>query len=95
MQRTVLIEPDGVDKNTPTAPPVQPTIVTHSSNKIKITRPPRFTGDKKNWEGFILAVDNYLMAYQEEFIEDKQKIWFVISYLGTEDGSQCVASDWL
>ena len=35
------------------------------------------------------------MAYQEEFIEDKQKIWFVISYLSTKDGSQCVALDWL
>ena len=35
------------------------------------------------------------MAYQEEFKEDEQKIWFVISYLGTKDGSQCVASDWL
>ena len=91
-QRTVLIEPDGVNLNTPVT---SPTVVTHSSNKIKIARPPRFTGDKKNWEGFILAVDTYLMAYQEEFKEDEQKIWFVISYLGTEDGSQCVALDWL
>ena len=90
-QRTVLIEPDGVDMNAPATPP---TVVSHSS-KIKIARPPRFTGDKKNWEGFILAVNTYLMAYQEEFKEDEQKIWFIISYLGTEDGSQCVASDWL
>ena len=91
-QRTFLIEPDGVNLNTPVT---SPTVVTHSSNEIKIARPPRFTGNKKNWEGFILAVDTYLMAYQEEFKEDEQKIWFVISYLGTEDGSQCVASDWL
>ena len=35
------------------------------------------------------------MAYHEEFKNDKQKIWFVISYLGTDDGSQCVTSDWI
>ena len=94
---TNIIIPDGTpltatdDRPTPAA---QPTVVTTSS-KIKIAKPPRFTGDKKNWEGFILAVDTYLMAYHEEFRTDKQKIWFVISYLGTEDGSQCVASDWI
>ena len=94
---TNIIIPDGTpltatdDRPTPTT---QPTVITTSS-KIKIAKPPRFTGDKKNWEGFILAVDTYLMAYHEEFRTDKQKIWFVISYLGTEDGSQCVASDWI
>ena len=62
---------------------------------IKIAKPPRFTGSKKNWEGFILAVNTYLMAYHEEFKNYEQKIWFIISYLGTEDSSQCVASDWL
>ena len=35
------------------------------------------------------------MAYQDKSRDDEQKIWFVISYLGTDDGSQCVASDWL
>ena len=76
-------------------PPVaQPTVVTTSS-KIKIAKPPRFTSDKKNWEGFILAVDTYLMVYHEEFKNDEQKIWFIISYLGTDNGSQCVASDWI
>ena len=35
------------------------------------------------------------MAYHKEFKSDKQKIWFVVSYLGTDDGSQCIASDWI
>ena len=35
------------------------------------------------------------MAYSNEFKEDEQKIWFVISYLGTDDGSPCITSDWL
>ena len=93
---TNIIIPDGTPLTTTDDCPIQPqsTIVTTSS-KIKIAKPPRFTGDKKNWEGFILAVDTYLMAYHEEFKTDKQKIWFVISYLGTEDSSQCVASDWI
>ena len=60
-----------------------------------MAKPPRFTGDKKNWEGFILAVDTYLMAYHKEFKNEEQKIWFVISYLGTDNGSQCVALDWI
>ena len=71
------------------------TTTTPSSNKIKITKPPRFTGEKENWEGLLLAVDNYLMAYTNEFKDDKQKIWFIISYLGMEDGLPCVVSDWL
>ena len=70
-------------------------VITNTSSKIKIARLPRFTGDKKNWEGFILAVDTYLMAYHEEFKNDKQKIWFIISYLGTDNSSQCVALDWI
>ena len=92
---TDMFPPDGILLNAPDKTPEQPTIIAATSNKIKITKPPRFTGDKKNWEGFILAVDTYLMAYHEEFKNDEQKIWFIISYLGTEDGSQCVASDWL
>ena len=92
---THIIEPDGIPLNTPSNPPIQPTVVTTTSSKIKIAKPPRFTGDKKNWEGFILVVDTYLMAYHEEFKSDEQKIWFIISYLGTDDGSQCVALDWL
>ena len=40
-------------------------------------------------------VDNYLMEYSNEFKEDEQKIWFIISYLGTDDGSPCIALDWL
>ena len=92
---TNIIVPDGTPLNTTDDhPTAQPMVVTTSS-KIKIAKPPRFTGDKKNWEGFILAVDTYLMAYHEEFKNDEQKIWFVISYLGTEDGSQCIASDWI
>ena len=47
-ERTVIIELDGINKNAQTAPPALPTIMTHSSNKIKITKPPRFTGDKEN-----------------------------------------------
>ena len=93
---TNIIVPDGTPLNATDDRPTsttQPTVVT--SSKIKIAKPPRFTGDKKNWEGFILAIDTYLMAYHEEFETNKQKIWFVISYLGTEDGSQCVASDWI
>ena len=35
------------------------------------------------------------MAYHKEFKSDEQKIWFVISYLGTDDVSQCVALDWI
>ena len=91
---TNIIIPDGTPLNTTDDRPAQPMVVTTSS-KIKITKPPRFTGSKKSWEGFILAVDTYLMAYHEEFKNGEQKIWFVISYLGTEDGSQCVASDWI
>ena len=92
---TNIIVPDGTPLNaTDDRPTTQPTVVTTSS-KIKIAKPPRFTGDKKNWEGFILAVDTYLMVYHEEFRSDEQKSWFVISYLGAEDGSQCVASDWI
>ena len=92
---TNIIVPDGTPLNaTDDRPTIQLTVVTTSS-KVKIAKPPRFTGDKKNWEGFILAVDTYLMAYHEEFKTNEQKIWFVISYLGTEDGSQCVASDWI
>ena len=92
---TNIIVPDGTPLNaTDDHPTTQPTVVTTSS-KIKIAKPPRFTGDKKNWEGFILAVDTYRMAYHEEFKSDEQKIWFVISYLGTDDSSQCVASDWI
>ena len=94
---TIIIRPvpDGTPLDSRDNPPVaQSTVVTISSG-IKITKPSRFTGDKKNWEGFILAVDTYLMAYHEEFKSDEQKIWSVISYLGTEDGSQCVASDWI
>ena len=34
-------------------------------------------------------------TYESEFQDDEQKIWFIISYLGTEDGSPCTASDWL
>ena len=95
---TNVFPPDGVLLNAPAT--TQPTVMMTTSNKIKIAKPPRFTGDKKNWEGFILAVDTlavdtYLMAYHEKFKNDKQKIWFVISYLGTEDSSQCVALDWL
>ncbi len=91
---TLIITPDGIPKDlkidtNPTNTAATP------AHKIKITRPPRFTGDKRNWEGFILAVDTYLMAYKKEFKDDALKIWFVISYLGTEDGSPCVASDWL
>ena len=92
---TRVFLPDGILLNVPASTSAQPTVITTTSSKIKIAKPPRFTGDKKNWEGFILAVDTYLMAYHEEFKNDEQKIWFVISYLGTEDGSQCVASDWL
>ena len=92
---TDLILPDGINKDNPPAPTAQPITISSSSNKIKITRPSRFTGDKKNWEGFILAVNNYLMAYANEFKDDEQKIWFVISYLGMDDGSPCVALDWL
>ena len=92
---TWVFVPDRILLNAPAGAPAQPTVIITTSNKIKIAKPPRFTGDKKNWEGFILAVDTYLMAYHEEFKNDEQKIWFVISYLGTEDGSQCVASDWL
>ena len=89
-----IIVPDGTPLNSTDDPPVaQPTVVTTTSSKIKIA--PRFTGDKKNWEGFILAVDTYLMAYHEEFKNNKQKIWFVISYLGTDNRSQCVTSDWI
>ena len=91
---TNIIVPDGTPLGSRDDPPTQPTVVTTSS-KIKIAKPPRFTGNKKNWEGFILAVDTYLMAYHEEFKNDKQKIWFIISYLGTDDGSQCVTSDWI
>ena len=91
---TELIPPDSILKGAE-APTAQPITISSSSNKIKIAKPPRFTGDKKNWEGFLLAVDNYLMAYSNEFKEDEQKIWFVISYLGTDDGSPCIASDWL
>ena len=92
---TDVFLPDGISLNASANTPTQPTVITTTSSKIKIAKPPRFTGDKKNWEGFILAVDTYLMAYHEEFKNNEQKIWFVISYLGTEDGSQCVASDWL
>ena len=35
------------------------------------------------------------MAYADEFTDDEQKIWFVVSYLGTDDGLPCVALDWL
>ena len=90
---TNIIVPDGTPLTTKDdCPTTQPTVITTSSN-IKIAKPPRFTGDKKNWEGFILVVNTYLMAYHEEFKTNEQKIWFVISYLGTEDGSQCVTSD--
>ena len=92
---TNIIVPDGTPLNTTDdCPATQPTVITTSS-KIKIAKPPRFTGDRKNWEGFILAVDTYLMAYHKEFKTNEQKIWFIISYLGIEDGSQCVASDWI
>ena len=91
---TNIIIPDGTPLNAMDDCPAQPMVITTSS-KIKIAKPPRFTSDKKNWEGFILAVDTYLMAYHEEFKNDEQKIWFVISYLGTDDGSQCVALDWI
>ena len=74
-ERAVIILPDRINKNKPPDPPLQLTVVTtSSSNKIKIAKRPRFTGDKKNWEGFILAVDNYLMAYHNKFKDDKQKI---------------------
>ena len=90
-----IIVPDGTPLGSRNNPPItQPTVVTTSS-KIKIAKPPRFTGNKKNWEGFIIAVDTYLMAYHEEFKNNKQKIWFIISYLGTEDRSQCVTLDWI
>ena len=92
---TGLILPDGIPKGSKAPPTAQPITISSSSSKIKIAKPPRFTGDKKNWEGFLLAVDDYLMAYSNEFREDEQKIWFVISYLGTDNGSPCIASDWL
>ena len=79
---TNIIVPDGTPLNSRDDPPVTQPMVITTSSKIKIAKPPRFTGDKK-WEGFILAVDTYLMAYHEEFKSDEQKIWFVISYLGT------------
>ena len=92
-----IIPPDGMDlANPPPTPPVPPALTNNfNSSKIKITRPPRFTGDKKNWKGFLLAADTYLAAYTNEFQDNEQKIWFIISYLGTEDGLLCVASDWL
>ena len=91
---TNIIVPDGTPlTTTDDRPTTQPTVITTSS-KIKIAKPPRFTGDKENWEGFILAVDTYLMVYHEEFKPTNRK-WFVISYLGTEDSSQCVALDWI
>ena len=72
---TNIIVPDGTPlTTTDDCPTTQPTIVTTSS-KIKIAKPPRFTGDKKNWEGFILAVDTYLMAYHEEFKTDDRLVF--------------------
>ena len=95
---TKLIPPDIPNPaNAPTAPPVAQTTlsVPTPTNKVKIAKPPRFTGDRKNWEGFLLATETYLAAYESEFQDDEQRIWFIISYLGTEDGSPCTASDWL
>ena len=64
---TNVFTPDGILLNAPAGVPTQPTVITTTSSKIKIAKPPRFTSNKKNWEGFILAVDTYLMAYHEEF----------------------------
>ena len=56
---TRVFTPDRILLNAPANTPTQSTIITTTSNKIKISKPPRFTGDKNNWEGFILAVDTY------------------------------------
>jgi hypothetical protein len=57
--------------------------------------PPCFDGhDKAKWETFGDALTTYMGAYESEFDSDKKRIFFVLSLLRAEDGTNCPASNW-
>jgi hypothetical protein len=57
--------------------------------------PPCFDGhDKAKWETFGDALSTYMGAYASEFDSDNKKIFFVLSLLRAEDGTNCPASNW-
>jgi hypothetical protein len=57
--------------------------------------PPCFDGhDKAKWETFRDALSTYLGAYESELDTDKKRIFFDLSLLRAEDGTNCPASNW-
>jgi len=56
--------------------------------------PVSFSGDKKKFETFESQARRYMGAYAAEFNDDAKKIWFILSLLGSEDGSPCAAGTW-
>jgi hypothetical protein len=57
--------------------------------------PPCFDGhDKAKWETFADTLTMYLGAYESELDTDQRRIYFVLSLLRSEDGSNCPASNW-
>jgi hypothetical protein len=67
-----------------------------TTSKITLARmPPCFDShDKAKWETFGDALTTYMGAYESEFDSDKKRIFFVLSLLRAEDGTNCPASNW-
>ncbi|CAK5282657.1 unnamed protein product [Mycena citricolor] len=78
-------------------PPPSTTPAPTMSGHHRITlaaNPPYFDGDKSKYLGFVDTCTTYIGAYQLEFVLDKTKILFVLSYLRNETGTSCAASRW-
>jgi hypothetical protein len=65
------------------------------SKVILATTPPFFNGDKAKWNNFQDALATYVAAYDNDLDTDKKKVFFTISFLRNEDGSDCLATDWV
>lgn len=66
-----------------------------SSKVILATTPPFFSGNKSKWNNFYDSLSTYIAAYDEDLDTNKKKIFFTISFLRNEDGSDCTAADWV
>ncbi|CAK5264185.1 unnamed protein product [Mycena citricolor] len=79
----------------PSPPPTTPARTMSGHHRITLAaNPPYFNGDKSRYMGFVDSCTTYIGAYQSEFLQDKTKILFILSYLRNEAGTSCAASRW-
>ncbi|KAJ7435700.1 hypothetical protein B0H11DRAFT_1901486 [Mycena galericulata] len=89
---------------TPPAPPLPPIFMPvviplrpamPSTKVILANPPPFFNGNKTKWSNFHDTLSTYIAAYDDELDTQKKRVFFTISFLRNEDGSDCLAADWV